>query len=148
MRFNREQFVSDALALTKLNIPWRHQGRDPLTGLDCIGMPRFLYRSQGLELPEELDREFRSYHHKPDGKKLLRVMREFFTEITRDELQPADLIVAFIYSNPQHMAVVVSPDSVVEAFRSSDGYVCRVLERKLKATRHIAACFRIPDEAN
>ena len=154
MRFDTQQFISDALALAagQTPIPWEHQGRNPVTGLDCIGLPRHLYELQGLRLPDELEREFDAYHRKPDGLRMLEIMRRWFQEIeTHDQQhlnaipghQPGDLIVMYWKRNPCHMGVLVSVTDIVEAFKK--GNFARV--RKGDPHLPIAAVFRIPEFA-
>lgn len=151
MNFNRDKFIADVLALVDHDppIPWEHQGRDPDTGLDCIGLPRYAFSRQGA-LPDELEAEFAAYHRKPDGERMLSIMRRWFIEIpTNDQQQlidihgqePGDLIVMYYKRNPCHMGVLVNASEVVEAFKQ--GGFARV--RKGEPHLPIAAVFRIPE---
>lgn len=146
-QFNRQQFIEDLISLTTREVKWLHQGSDAAVGLDCINIARWAYRNQGFELPTELDEQFQAYHHKPDGEKLLAVMRQYFAEIELKDAQPADLLVVYYKRNAQHMRIIINETQVVEAFRSSDGHICRVLVRRLHPMLHVAGCFRIPDFA-
>lgn len=146
MSFNRQKFIADLRLLETLEVPWRHQGASIETGMDCIGVVRWGVERQML-LPPELAEEFTHYHRPPDGQRMLAIMRKWLTEITREQLQPADLIVIFNRRNPCHMAVQMPDDLVAEAFESQDGSVSRFMIRTLDPRRRIAACFRIPDFA-
>ena len=143
MKFDRQRFVDDLITLTERDVKWLHQGRDPDVGVDCIGLPRWAYRNQGLNLPEQLDREFDSYHHRPDGVRMLRVLRQWLEELTLEAAQPGDLILFYQWKNPQHMAVLVGPNEIVEAFKN--GHISKVLKQPLDPRRRIAGVFRIPD---
>lgn len=149
MRFDRNKFIHDVLSLVDREIPWEHQGRDPDVGLDCIGLPRWAYTLQ-RPLPEDLEREFDAYHRKPDGERMLRIMRRWFEEIdTNDQQrlplisgqQPGDLIMMYWKRNPCHLGVLVEGLEVVEAFKH--GGFARV--RKGEPRLPIAAVFRIPE---
>jgi len=162
MTFERQRFVVDLRAVVKQGVIFRHQGRDPATGLDCVNTPAWAYREQGLAFPPELDKEIREYPEEPDGWNMLAILRQWFTEIPVvnnrvPEAQPGDLIVCYVLRNPKHMAVLVELNldagprqswaTVVEAWRAPDNKVGKLLDQPLDWRRRIAACFRIPDFA-
>lgn len=144
MNFNRQRFIDDLRYLATLNIPWRHQGTSIETGMDCIGVFRWAFELQGLRLPQDLLDEW-YYHRPPDGKRLLRIMREWFVEISAEETQPSDLMVLYQRKNPCHVIAKVSENEIAEAYESLDGAVSKFLIRPLDPRHRIAACFRIPD---
>lgn len=145
MILDKARFISDLLSLTTRNVRWRHQGREPETGLDCIGLPRWGLMQQMGALPEGLEREFDAYQRRPDGKRLLSVMRDWFDEVGRDDIQPADMVVVYDWSNPQHIAIMVNQNEAVEAYCSAASGVGKVLRQKLDPRRRIAAIFRFPE---
>lgn len=148
MKFNRQQFIDDARALVKQGVQFRHQGTDPITGLDCINLPRYLCEKQGMILPVELSEEFQSYTEQPDGWRLLEIMRRWFPEL--ESSSAGDLLIIYARRNPKHLAIQVSDDEpplIVEAYRSESQQVGSLLEQKLDFRRRIAARFRIPDFA-
>lgn len=132
-----------------IGVPWLHQGRDREVGLDCIGAPRYCLVKQLGRLPEALEREFDAYLRRPDGKYLLKVMREWFDEVElsgpRVPLQPADILVIYDWTNPQHVAVMVSETEVVEAYCGVASGVRKVMKQRLDPRRVIAAVFRFPE---
>ena len=146
MSFDRQQFTDDLVSLALLDVPWVHKGRSEI-GMDCVAPPRYALEKQGVQLPEELLRIFDDYARPPDGQKMLETMRKWLIEITREELQPADLIVIFNRRNPCHVVVQMPGNLVAEAFESMDGSVSKFLIRALDPRHRIAACFRIPDFA-
>lgn len=148
MSFDIQRFVEDVRALARRGVLFRHQGSDPETGMDCVNVPRWGYEQQGLRLPEELEKEFEAYHERPDGDHLLQVMRRWFIEIPFEETQPGDLLILYARRNPQHLAIKITndqPPMVVEAYRSEDRKIGKLLEQPLDFRRRIAACFRFPD---
>ncbi len=152
MKFNRSQFVDDMRALVKQGVMFRHLGKDPKTGLDCIHAPAWGVRKQGIVFPEEIDREMEAYSEQPDGWKMIDIMRRWFIEIpvldnSVPEAEPGDLLILYARRNPRHMAIKVAEDLIVEAYRSEDQKIGELLEHPLDPRRRIAACFRIPDFA-
>lgn len=160
MTFDRERFVADLRAIVKQGVQFRHQGRSPETGMDCVNTPAWAYCEQGLAFPTELDQEMRIYPEDPDGWKMLKILRQWFIEIPivdhrAPEAQPGDLLLCYVMTNPKHMAVIVEvyPDAkpreswarVVEAWRSTDNKSGKLLDQPLDWRRRICACFRIPD---
>jgi len=141
---DKARFISDLIQLAERDPPvrWLHQGREPETGLDCIGLPRYAYSLQE-RLPEALEREFDAYLTIPDGNRLLRVLREWFQEVDTAEKQPGDLILFYVRRNPQHMAVVINETEVVEAYRGWE--VQRVIRWKIDPRRVVAGVFRITE---
>lgn len=145
MKFNRQQFLDDLRLLATMNVPWRHQGRSPETGMDCVFAPRYCFEKQ-MKMPEKLAQEFEQYNRPPDGQKFLSILRKFFIEIEREEVQPADCMVIYQRRNPCHLVVQMEDNQVAEAYESMDRSVSRFLIRPLDPRCRIAACFRIPDE--
>lgn len=141
--------IADALSLVGTETRWRHQGREPGVGLDCIGFPRWLYMRQLGSLPDALEVEFRAYHRRPDGEKFLRLFREWFDEVpqngTRETLmRMGDLLVIKDRENPQHTALACDEKHVVEALAS--GRNMKIVYWPLDRFREVAGVFRYPTE--
>lgn len=148
MSFDIQTFVEDVRSWAALGVPFRHQGHSLETGIDCVNLPRMGYEAQGLRLPLELEKEFEAYHERPDGDHLLEVMRRWFFEVPFEETEPGDLLILYARRNPQHLAIKITngkPPMVVEAYRSEDRKIGKLLEQPLDFRRRIAACFRFPD---
>lgn len=144
-----EAMVADARSLVGTETRWRHQGREPGVGLDCIGFPRWLYLRQLGKLPDALEAEFKAYHRRPDGEKFLRLYREWFDEVpqngTRETLmQMGDLIAIKDRGNPQHTALACDAEYVVEAY--ANGRNMKIVYWKLGTWREVAGVFRFPTE--
>src|SRR5690242_6464317 len=133
MKLDREQFLADLIALAEREPPvrWLHQGRDPDVGLDCIGFLRWAILRQG-PLPEKLEAEFeKPYHLKFDGQRLLAVMRHWLPEVERTEIAPADILLFYVKNNPQHVAVMLPNNEVVEAMILRHAGISRILRQPL-----------------
>lgn len=142
---DKDRFIADLLTLANRvpPVPWLHQGRDPEVGLDCIGLPMWAYQQQ-KELPLELETQARAYLTRPDGHFFHRVLSEWFDQVD-GSYQPADLLLIYDRKNPQHIAVVIDPVLVVEAYASVGSNVKRVVKWALDPRRVIAGVFRFPE---
>jgi len=154
MTLDRQRFIDDLRGLVAQGVPFRHLGRDPATGLDCVHTPAWGARQQGIELPEELQRAMESYSEQPDGWAMLEKLRaqpKYFQEIpvtdnkVPSDALPGDLLQMFVYRNPKHMAILSSqnPLMVIEAWRSATTKTGKLIEVPLDFRRRVAACFRM-----
>jgi len=141
-KLDKDKFVSDLMGQRDKETRWRHQGKDPDVGLDCVGLPRWAF-SQQFDMPAELESELLAYHRKPDGQKLLNTIRAWFDEVDRTEMQKADLVVIYDRRNPQHIAIATDEIHVVEAYAS--GLTMKVVYWPLGTWREIAGVFRFPE---
>lgn len=137
-------------ARTLLGVRWSHQGRT--TGrTDCLGLVLYAAQAQGLEgvdIPNDYDR-----HAGPEA--MVSVCRKHLIEISRAELQPADIVVLRYpkvstnhiglvadYHVPGHVALIHAqashPHCVVEN-RLDDGWLKMV-------GAYVAGCFRFPEK--
>jgi cell wall-associated NlpC family hydrolase len=144
MKFDVERFVADARDLAKRKVPFRDQGKNPDTGLDCIGLPRYLYRLQGLELPEEMEEAYRSYHPVTDGQLMRALLDKYLISIpVIVEAALGDLLLFRTKRYSRHMAIKVELDPVwvVEAQETV------VVDWPLDPwrARLVVAAYRIPE---
>lgn len=145
-------------AMVAQGVRFRHNGKDPMTGLDCVHAPAWGVQQQGIDLPVELQLAMKSYSEQPDGWAMLAKIRsvpKYFLEIpvidcqVPAEAEPGDLLQMYVFRNPKHMAILSSraPLSVIEAWRAPDKKIGKLLEQPLDFRRRVAACFRILDIA-
>ena len=149
-KFDVIRFVSDARELAKRRVPFRDQGSNPETGLDCIHVCKYLYELQGTLLPEELAKEFRAYHPTTDGKRMMEIMCQWLIPLPDPaDAQPGDLLLFRGKQATRHVAIKVQDDPihVVEAYL--DDGAGKLLDWPLDPIRSrlIVAAFRIPDFA-
>lgn len=85
----REKIVAMARGLVADKVCWRHQGRDPRTGLDCAGL--ILYVGWETEL---LDRsvDVQGYQRMPDGRTLASVLAANARQKCLDDWLPGDFV--------------------------------------------------------
>jgi cell wall-associated NlpC family hydrolase len=92
-----------ALARTYIGTPFRHQGRTPGHGLDCIGVMVCIGRELGL-----FDYDLPHYPRLPHGDMALlpHVARAGFRPLTICAAQPGDVLVFRVLREPQHVALL------------------------------------------
>lgn len=140
--FDKDKFVADCLAQVGKETRWRHQGKDPDVGLDCLGLPRWAFLQQ-FEMPPDLEKELLAYHRKPDGQKLLNTLKAWFDEVPREAMDKADLVSIYDRGVPGHIGVACDSEYVVEAYAS--GLTMKVVYWKLGTWRRLGGFFRFPE---
>lgn len=103
--------MSDAIEQMRqhVGVRFRHQGRNPDTGLDCVGLVRLYLLARGYVFDDRSD-----YDRDPDGsleKELVRVMGRpvALGAGAGTHAQPGD-VVAYRFSavRPRHVAIVTT----------------------------------------
>lgn len=98
-----------------IGTPFRHQGRVPGVGLDCVGVIVCALRAVGIEPCEP-----GHYSMDPDPGILLDCIKRVGHRVPRDRAIPGDML-AMWWSRetmPKHVAMLVEPDRIVHAYRS------------------------------
>lgn len=96
----RADVVAEARNL--LGAPWIHQHRAGMLGVDCAGLIVCVARALGLVAP---DFDINGYSRRPDGS-LLGVCDAHMDRIDRHAMQPGDVLVLAVESDPQHMGIL------------------------------------------
>lgn len=135
----RESFVAALRDL--VGTPFKHQGRVPGVGLDCVGVGVVAALACGFDV-----RDVRAYTRQASGDSLLESLEKNGERISVDELQAGDCVAVWFdrgTKHAQHVAFMVETEPeirVVHAWQDV-GLVC---ECGLGAmSRRIVAAFRI-----
>lgn len=91
------------IARSYVNTPYHHQGRLKYHGVDCVGLLVCVAREVGY-IDENWD--ILGYDSQPDGISLMKYMREVFSEIPKEEMQPGDFISVSFDKYPQHVGIL------------------------------------------
>lgn len=92
-----------AYASNYLGTPYVWGGTSPNPGFDCSGFTQYVYRHFGISLGRT------TYDQIKNG-----------ISVSRDNLQPGDLVFFGTYSNPHHMGIYVGNNSYIHAPRTGD----------------------------
>jgi cell wall-associated NlpC family hydrolase len=123
-------------AVSYLGTPFRHQGRFPGNGLDCVGVIVCSAKAAGLE-PDDVTH----YPSEPDGVRLLSELSRRLVEV-KDEWRPADVLLMRYYRDPRHLALWTG-EHIVHA----DNVTKRVIMHGIdnRHIRQIVSAWRFPE---
>ena len=96
----RDQIVAEARSW--VGTPWVHQHRVKGRAVDCVGLVIGVARALGL-VPADFD--VQGYGRVPDGR-LLALCALHMRPVSRDAMQPGDVVVVAVEHDPQHMGIV------------------------------------------
>ena len=104
-------------ARSYVGTPFRHQGRIPGKGLDCVGLLVCAARQAGVDVVDEA-----GYSMTPSAD-LLRQAVERNNVTLVSEPQPGDVLVMRFSQEPQHLALYTERDTIIHAYLDI-GKVC------------------------
>ena len=139
-----EQVVASARAL--VGTPWKHQGRNPEIGIDCVGLVVVVCRQHGIPIE---DRE--RYRRFANGPEIIEIADKVARRIDKDEIRPGDALVMSMQGRgyPDHAGFVGEIDgrntvihSYVDVGRS------RVIEHGIDAAlmEKVIAAYRFTED--
>lgn len=100
IKITREAIVTAAMSL--LNTPFRHQGRDAVTGIDCIGLP--LVVGEMIGYPHLAD--VKGYRRTPSANVIREMLRTNCDEIDKREVGIGDIYLMRMGGvKPRHVAI-------------------------------------------
>ena len=131
-----------AAARAMLGLKWRHQGRDPVRGVDCAGL--LVCAMQAIGRPVA---DVSAYCREPYRNTLEGVMREGFGDpIPKDQMRVGDAVVMkFSNGQPSHVGILgdypYGGFSLIHAYARGDK---KVVEHRLDAewAGYIAGVYR------
>lgn len=121
----REQIVAEARSW--IGTPWVHQHRTKGVAVDCAGLVIGVARALGVVAD---DFDVTGYGRQPDGT-LLTVCDTHLERITRDQMQPGDVVVVAVERDPQHMGIVVPYRGALLALVHAASVAGKVIEHRL-----------------
>lgn len=126
-----------------LETPFHHQARLKGVGVDCVGLVIGVARSLGLIAP---DFDVAAYPRTPDGTSLMHLTDAHMTRISREAMQPGDVVVVAFAKDPQHLGILSEYRhgglSIIHAHSISG----RVIETRLMFGAHMkfVAAYSLP----
>lgn len=96
------------IARSHVGTPWRHQGRDWDTGVDCVGMPVLIGIERGYFSE---DMRVADYPRRPN-QTLISLFDFYLERVTPMDLQPADLLVFADSGTPCHCGFLFEQNGV------------------------------------
>jgi lipoprotein Spr len=132
----REQIVGSAQGY--LGVTFRHQGRNPVAGLDCVGLVVQVCKDNELT-----GYDFSTYSRRPDGSAFLHHFIEAgcFRKPVLDAL-PGDLMIFREASYPCHVAILSGNNKMIHAYIRRRKVVEELLAGQWPDKR--VACVQLP----
>ena len=134
-----------------IGVPFRHRGRNPKVGFDCVGFPRHVYLEHGHEI-EDVKHYGREPHNDGLVEACIRGLGEpvKVAPVRREDLQVGDVCIQRFEIYPHHVFIVGDYDhpgelSCIHA-DGGQGQFSRVVEVRLSDERIslITHVFRKP----
>lgn len=97
-----------------IDVPYKHQGRNPQHGLDCVGFIFQCYPTKAAKITMPPN-----YGMSPKPRVLLGVLNEHCDRV--EDLQIGDLIVMTPRRQPQHLALYVGDDTIIHSYSTLGG---------------------------
>jgi cell wall-associated NlpC family hydrolase len=109
----RDRIVQEARNI--IGAEWVHQGRNPGTGIDCIGVIVWVANKVGLEFSDRTN-----YGREPVGQLLVEEVRERLIEIPIEEAQHGDVLILRTAGKPlpTHIAILANGDKELNLIHS------------------------------
>ena len=119
-------------------VPYRYQGADPATGLDCWqGVVMGLYRLAGIDLPDYVRAEQARQGQRNIGHGITEQYRDFFCRVESGAAQVGD-VATFVFTNDTHAGVMLDKVTVAHAMEKVG--VCR---SRLSSLRRQSVAFQL-----
>lgn len=122
---------ADEIARSLVGIPFRPQGRDPATGVDCAGLAILCFH-----LPATVGRtdyRLRGKH----GDELVTVAKRHFRRVSRNKARPGDLLMFRVADDQFHLGVKTERGLI-----HADAGLRAVIERPGEAPWALVGIFR------
>ncbi|MBK5241997.1 NlpC/P60 family protein [Clostridium sp.] len=100
---NVSQNAVVSYAATLLGTPYLWAGTSPSTGFDCSGFTQYVYRHFGISIGRSTGDQVRSG-----------------VGVSKDELEPGDLVFFGSSSNPQHTGIYIGDNKYIHSPRTGD----------------------------
>lgn len=104
-----------ALARETLETPFRHQGRSPVNGIDCVGVAAHVANGLGLPYIDQI-----GYARQPFGGQLESALDEqpCLVRIPVAQASAGDVLVMRFAGDPQHVAILAGK-TIIHAFEKN-----------------------------
>ena len=122
-----------------LGTPFRHRGRDPVVGIDCVGLAVLAARDCGWDVQDLAD-----YTRHPKGG-LLESMLRLNCGAPVSDMQAGDLVaIRYAHAGPVRHVGIVGDHPHGLSLIHTDSHIGRVVEQRIdqSITARIAAVYR------
>jgi NlpC/P60 family putative phage cell wall peptidase len=125
-----------ALARECLGTPFRHQGRLPGVGMDCVGIVIYVWNAIGLPAYEKAD-----YGRNPNPSRMGSEIGKMLKRISIHQAGPGDIVYMAWGKFPQHLAILTEI-GIIHSYQTAGKVVEHPLDAFWRARIHSA--YRFP----
>lgn len=126
--------ISGARAL--LGVPFLHQGRSAVDGVDCAGLLVLAAQTMGVPVLDSVG--YGPFPHDGELEGYLAEQPRLARRDWPDDRQPGDLLLLRMFQVPQHLALQTSEDTMIHSWEGV-GHVCEHRIDEKWAARIVAA---------
>ena len=131
---------------------FHHQGRlkkshNHKGGVDCLGLLVGVAGELDLKTPDGIaitDFDITDYSHHPDTDNLKTILNNILNTKTKNDIQPGDVLILEVDSNPQHLGIVSNYNKslgLIHAYAPARGVIEHALDECWQA--RVSAVFSI-----
>ncbi|MBS97080.1 MAG: hypothetical protein CMI01_00165 [Oceanospirillaceae bacterium] len=111
--------------------PYKHQGRTPGAGLDCIGLVMAAHQTAGIEFDLPTD-----YSRVPRPALLLKHLGRYCHTVPVQEMAAGDILLLKLRHYPQHLALYVGENSIVHSYQAARKVIEQELDPRTRKMIH------------
>lgn len=112
----------ESVACELVGIPYLHEGRDPATGLDCLGLICVFYKRLGIDVPDGDGEPYSRDWFRQDPERYLRGILKHGNPIEPAELRALDFVYFSMGGAVTHAGVMVDGELFIHVLEG--GSVC------------------------
>lgn len=114
----------DTIITKYVGIPYAHNGRDPKTGVDCLGLIYCLYTELGIPFPSDDGAPIETEWWKTDPERYLRNILTLGRPV--DDPQKLDLVYFLIDNQVRHAGIMVDDGRFIHILKDRNSRITRL----------------------
>lgn len=115
-----------------LGVPFRHQGRNPASGLDCIGLAVRVISDLGFSISD-----ITNYEREPNPVMMGAAIEPYLSRIDHRNIKPGCILWMKFIREPMHVAIVTDI-GMIHAYGTIGRVVEHSIDSKWKKRIHLA----------
>lgn len=122
----RDQRFVDEVIAKYVGLPFVHNGRDPKSGVDCLGLIHCLYKDLGIDFPADDGAYIEEDWYVTDPNRYLRNLLQLGVAVEKSELQKLDLVYFYIKGTVRHAGIMTSETTFIHTLQNRYSRITRL----------------------
>lgn len=110
-------------ARTYIGVPFRHQGRSRLAGIDCVGLVACVGKDLGI-----INHDYTAYSMLPNPEEMRYHLNIALRKVSIKEMEPGDVLYMRFSENPQHVAIYTEKNTIIHSYLKRKQCVEHILD--------------------